>query len=74
MHSHLIFNGVADVLVECNVDDDTKHGVLAALMDGIGVPVMSFERYLGEPGIVRLFNERGVRLATPEERAGATDG
>jgi len=68
-HMHEQFNEVADALLRIGANDRTLHDVLAALMDRIGVPLMSFDRYRDHPAIEKLFNERGVRRATPEEMA-----
>lgn len=67
VHDHEKFNEVADALLRIGADDRTVHSVLSALMDCIGVPLYSFERYRHIPAIEALFNERGVRRATPEE-------
>lgn len=64
-----IFNAVADALIKVDASDRIKHDVLAATMDKVGVPFMSFERYIEDPAIVALFNERGVRVMTDEEKA-----
>jgi hypothetical protein len=66
-HCHEQFNEVADALLRIGADERTLHDVLAALMDRIGVPMVSFEPYRHIPAIEALFNERGVRRATPEE-------
>jgi hypothetical protein len=62
-----LFNAVADALIRHGANPRTKRDVLATLMDRIGVPLMSFSRYLTDPTIEALFNERGLRRATPEE-------
>lgn len=63
------FEAIADELVRQNADDQTKHDVLAAVMDRVGVPMMSLQRYRDDAAIVALFAERGVRFVTPEEKA-----
>lgn len=62
-----LFPEIADSLIFYAVDDQTKHDVLAALMDHLGVPALLLENYRDDPAIVALFAERGVRFATPEE-------
>jgi hypothetical protein len=56
------FPVIADALRAEGVDDATKHDVLAALMDHIGVPMMCAEEYRNDPAIRALFAERGVTL------------
>lgn len=63
------FNKAADKLIAAGADNVTKTVQLGALMDRIGVPMMSFERYEDDPAICALFNSRGVRRMTPEEVA-----
>lgn len=63
------FNKAADKLIAAGADDVTKTVQLGALMDKIGVPMMSFERYEHDPAIRALFNSRGIRRMTPEEVA-----
>lgn len=69
MNAERIFNAVADALVRADADDHITTEVLSALMDRVGVPLMSFDRYKDVPAIEDLFNSRGVRRATPEEIA-----
>lgn len=68
-HAHEQFNEVAEALLRAGVDERTLHDVLAALMDRIGVPLLSFEPYAHIPAIEALFNSRGIRRATPDEMA-----
>src|SRR5439155_11827286 len=63
------FEVLADRLIAEGADGQTKHDQLAAMMDRVGVPVMSLERYRDDPAIVGLFAERGVRIASQEEMA-----
>ena len=60
--AYRLFPTVADALIAGGVDDQTKHDVLAALMDHIGVPALVVKRYRNDPAIVALFAERGVTL------------
>ena len=68
-NDHTTFNKAADKLIAAGADDATKTEQLAALMDKIGVPMMSFERYEHDDAIRALFNSRGIRRMTPEEIA-----
>jgi len=61
-NAHVVFEAVANELIANKVDDATKHDVLAALMDHVGVPMVSVQQYRQDPAIVALFAERGVRL------------
>ncbi len=72
-NSQQLFEAVADQLVKLRADDTTKHDVLAAVMDRVGVPMMSIQRYRRDRAIIALFAERGVRLATDQEKAGHAD-
>lgn len=63
------FETLADQLIADGADDRTKHDRLAAMMDRVGVPMMSLQRYRDDPAIVALFAERGVRFASQEEMA-----
>jgi hypothetical protein len=65
-NSAKLFNGIADALVKDHADDRTKTDVLSALMDRIGVPMMSAERYRHDPAIRALFASRGVTLLDKE--------
>lgn len=65
-----IFNAVADALIGVGAPAKVKLKVLAATMDNVGVPFMSFQRYLDDPTIVGLFGERGIRQITEEEEKG----
>jgi hypothetical protein len=61
------FDAVADALIRERATDKTKTTTLAALMDCVGVPMMSLQRYRDDEVIVALFASRGVRFAAPEE-------